>query len=564
MNFIPNEILLMIIQYLPIYYLLRCKQVCNLWNFIVNDILIKQKKSITGTNILVELIKLKDYDTIHQIFTELPKHLKDDVCAYYAYYGDQKMITYCIENGASWTDKAISYLIHGNQVKTLEWAKNNLFVHREIWKMAAFSGSLDILNLIPRHYSNELMEYAIRGGNFEVVKWVHDKRFYYHDNVCLIAAVEKQFDILKWLLMNGSRLDENSRFYAIKYGGESILEWLGDKNPDKISLTLAAKHGYLEIVKKAHANGKIIEDYQLYAAAEYNHKHILEWALQNGYTSCRRWINPCFYASIGNHFDLLKWIVENQYPLCSQIGVYAAKNNNFEMLKWFIDHGGEIKPEVCENAACVNNFEMVKWIIQNGYPWTSKTCIGAVAHNNIEMMKWLHYHIETKSINYVDTKTRISWKKKLVSYAAYKGYLDMVQWLIENNYDYDQETCINAAIGGSHDDQNLNSNTHMSHFTLLKWLINEKCLYHFPISHILYPNINNINIITETARRGHLEIFKWLVTEKFPNAHQIIEYELISTQVINCQLDDKPMLYSITNQNIIHWYEIFNKHNLLA
>lgn len=542
MNIVPNEILIMIMHNLPVYYLLRCGQVSTLWNAIVNDIISKQKISISSTTILIELIKLQDHDIIRKIFIELPNNLKDDICAYYAYYGNQQMIIFCLENGANWTDKAISYLIHGNQVKTLEWATKYLFVNKEIWNIAAFSGKLDILKLIPQnHYPSEMMEYAIRGGDFGVVKWIHKRRLYYHDNVCLVAALEKRFDILKWLLENGSHLDENSRFYALKYGGEHILEWLGDKNPDKISLTLAAKYGYLDIIKKAQISGKLIEDYQLYPAAEYNHRHILEWAKQNGYTSCRRWINPCFYASIGNHFGLLKWLTENQYSLCSQVGIYAAKNNNFEMLKWFIDQGGEIKPEVCENAAYNNNFEMVKWIVQNGYPWMVKTCIGAVANNNIEMMKWLHHHIEMDMESHIDTKTHTSWKKKLVSYAAYKGHLDMTKWLIKNNYGWDQETCINAAIGG--------------HFMILKWLIENHCPCQIPTSHIIYPNINNNNIITETAQEGHLEIFKWLVNHQFPNSNQIFEYELISTQIITCQLDGKFMLYPITNQNIIHWYE---------
>lgn len=550
MDILPVEIIKNILIWLPDYHLVLSQRVSILWYHISNEIINQRHTKPKQSWILADLIRRNEHSVVKRLVSNLTSKLKNTVCTFYAYLGDKDMINYCLEHGAEWTDRAIGYLIHGGKIELLEWIKEKLFLNPEIWKMAAYSGRLDVLGLIPdNQYPSSIVEHAVRGGHLDVVIWAVNRKFYYYYNVCEIAAENKYFDILEWFVRRDTYLNEKARFYAVHYGGYQILEQIGDSEPNEISLQLAASYGHLEILQKAVENGIKIPSWHITLAAMNGHMNIVQWGHNNGYLVDDELSCPSYYAAMGNHLDILVWLKDHDYQMIDSVCTYAAKNNNFEMLGWAINNECQITLNACSEASFKGHFEMVKWIINNGYPWSVQVFRGIISHNNMEMLIWLNEMIDQKISIPVDYQPKYySWGKKIVAYAAECGNLKMIQWLLNNGYSYNKLACDSAAIGG--------------HLEILKWLIKKGCPCTIPKRQCKSPHIDDRNIITETARNGHLDVFQWLVENIFPSSKWKLEYKVISTKETVCKMDDSKIISIKTNSNVIHWYQkyvLFNK-----
>lgn len=541
MEIIPVEITKAILSWLPDYHLILNQRVSILWNLIGKEIVkeraIKSKKSW----VLADLVKRND-QVIVKLFNNLPAKLKNKVCAFYAYLGNKEMINYCLGNGAEWTDKAVGYLIHGGRIELMKWAKKNLFLNPEIWKIAAYSGRLDVLNTIPEGICpRSVVINAVLGNHLDVVAWAVERNFYYYYNVCEVAAKNKYFDILEWFVKRDVYLSNVARFYAVHYGGYQVLEQIGDTEQDHISLQLAASYGNLEILQKAAANGKRILSRDISMAATNGHFEIVNWGYKNGFLIDNKWCEPSYHAALGNRLDILIWLKENHFKITNDVCTYAAQNNNLEMMKWAIDNGCQISIEACNRASDNGHFEMVKWIVNNG-PWSVQVFRGIARHGNMEMLIWLNEIIDQKISIPIDYQPKYyAWGRKVVANAVEYGNMEMIKWLLNHGYSYDKTACESAAGGGQ--------------LEILKWLVERGCPCYIPKRHRKSPHIDDRNIITRAARNGHLSVFKWLIENLFPSINWRIEYTILYAKESVCRMDGKKMLSFKTNYNVVQWYQ---------
>ena len=99
---------------------------------------------------------------------------------------------------------------------------------------------------------------------------------------------------------------------------------------------LAAKEGYLDLIKWARANGCPWDAWTCTYAAEHGHLEVLQWARTNG-CPWDEW--TCSRAAEGGHLEMLQWARTNGCPWSQYTCHEAARGGHLEVLQWAISNG---------------------------------------------------------------------------------------------------------------------------------------------------------------------------------------------------------------------------------
>lgn len=98
--------------------------------------------------------------------------------------------------------------IHNKSLDTLKWLYNNEYPYdRLCYREAAYKGCLDILQwfdtigITPDLDDNEIIRYAVEGGNMDVLKYVFDKGCRYDDKKYLLSRTQN-IEIIKFIQKN--------------------------------------------------------------------------------------------------------------------------------------------------------------------------------------------------------------------------------------------------------------------------------------------------------------------------------------------------------------------------
>ncbi len=70
-----------------------------------------------------------------------------------------------------------------------------------------------------------LSRYAVMNNQLDVLIWLKNN-YNLAENACNMAIVEGNLGILKWLNNNGCFMDNDSRYFAVRYGNLSCLEYV--------------------------------------------------------------------------------------------------------------------------------------------------------------------------------------------------------------------------------------------------------------------------------------------------------------------------------------------------
>jgi hypothetical protein len=74
----------------------------------------------------------------------------------------------------------------------------------------------------------------------------------------------------------------------------------------------------------------------------------------------------CYIAARNGWLDLLKWARENGRPWYMSTCATAASNGNLEILKWARENGYDWRGWICYYAAKNGHLGVLEWIKQNG------------------------------------------------------------------------------------------------------------------------------------------------------------------------------------------------------
>lgn len=275
----------------------------------------------------------------------------------------------------------------------------------------------------------------------------------------------KNKDKNQCLLLFGAYIGNISLLMRAK---EIKLLRLGEKGHTRFSRTLcgmAASGGQLDTLKWLISNGcawtrlNFKEIY--YNAAKYGHKNIIIWAIAND-NEHKYWLSHYDikeFAIEGGQLELLIWLCRNIPPdiniIKSHIWNYALKIGQLEILKWIYNGNDGIDLDM----KCIGNgfigigsftviaehgyLEILEWlftIIKCDDGIIGKMCISAAMSGQLKVLELLHNKnmISTIIINNTD----------ICTFAAKNGHLEVLMWLQDKGFAWDELTCEMAAING--------------------------------------------------------------------------------------------------------------------
>jgi len=373
---------------------------------------------------------------------------------------------------------------------------------------AAKVGAIDIIKHIHRHnplcftISHRIFYKALEGGHIEIIRYLYENGCEQEDSLSSIyAARSGNLEVFDLLHKFGCQFTNCAYNTAARYGHVDIIKWLKEKN-------IPMNHNMVCV-----------------GAAENGHFEILKWLLTfddgNGIDQeIYLRLDPivCAYAAKGGQFEILKWLVERGCPISSHSCVNAAANGHLEILQWLHEKNGlELTVDACNFAVRNGHIEILKWLLQNECPWDDRSCTDAAKNNHLEILKWLHENgcpINYEAA-YIDTarsghREILEWlisthlaetgidennsrsfcriqSSAILTYAAQEGNFEIVKWLHEKGFPFNESTCIYAVFGGN--------------FEILEWLKPK-------FDEIGWPFRKEVCMYA--ASKGHLEILKWL------------------------------------------------------
>jgi len=136
---------------------------------------------------------------------------------------------------------------------------------------------------VSRYNGEELCSVAASNGHLGVLKWYHEKDYYWNSDVLSNAALNGHLEVLKWALENRCPWDEWNDQVCLNAASEGhieILKWVLEQGCgwNGYACTLAAQNGHLEIIKFAHERKYHynIDDVYKYAKQK-NNIEMLKW-----------------------------------------------------------------------------------------------------------------------------------------------------------------------------------------------------------------------------------------------------------------------------------------------
>ena len=242
-----------------------------------------------------------------------------------------------------------------------------------------------------------------------------------------------------------------------------------------------------------------------------------------------------FIGSGVQNTDILSWSRNNNFPE-EHIDIAIAGNGNIEMLKWYKMNYPEkkyyIRP-IFISAAKYGKLNIMIYISENDHSYDKyKECYNDHIDDN-DYDGYDGYDIYNE-YNYPRT---LDLEDDLYYQASKNGNLHILEWLINQEYSYNNNACIGAAEGGNLEVLKFLRNYYFpwnenvaiyaiynNHFELLKWALNNGCeisieswntvsrIGNFKILKWLYDNkICEIypNVIYDASVNGNLDIIKW-------------------------------------------------------
>jgi hypothetical protein len=350
------------------------------------------------------------------------------------FYIAQKMTFFNISKDAkiNWSlyefdaDKIAYKLAHGGELEMLKAWKSKLGHSNTFPVIYAYSG-------------------AIVSGNIFILDWLYsiyglDGNGLASNIIANCANQLKYVEVLEWMIAHGRPLNEWAFINAIDIGDVAIFQWLIDQNCP-YNKTIAHKLAYvgnLELFQFLHNLGLSFSN-DINTANE-----IAIHLARNGHLTCLQW-----WYNIHNRMILIGDILVN--PVFTN-NVFIVASSHFHILKWLASlpeyHMHYNIPDnecfyqaITQLSNLRNNFDIniLNWLFETGHTLDGSLYEYAACYGSIEIFDWLLAHnCEFDDDELID----------LISSASSKGYIHILQWLIGHGFELDINQCVNGAVYG--------------------------------------------------------------------------------------------------------------------
>lgn len=330
-----------------------------------------------------------------------------------------------------------------------------------------------------RHAGGALAEAAAAAGNLPVLQYVHIfTNLVLKRNLTEAAAAAGHLAVLKWLRERACPWDEKVTGEAAERGHIHILNYALDNNVPMGDSTPLSTTPMETLMQKAARHGRV---------------------------ECVRWL----------HFH-------KKCALTSAVYEGAASGASLELLKWMDAKDstlGTKDASIC--AADAGSIECLRYL-QRRHGWNPIDCaIGAVENKRLNVLRWMtKFPAGRKAMRWGTPE-----EGSLLAKAAFFGYVDMMELLVEHGAVLSEEVTIDAAEGGSvealkwlrardcpwHPDAFVKAASWPDSVEVMQWALDNGC-----------PKGTETRACREAAGQGALENLQWLRANDFPWCEKVL------------------------------------------
>lgn len=182
---------------------------------------------------------------------------------------------------------------------------------------------------------------------------------------------------------------------------------------------------------------------------------------------------------IAQSIQMIEWAKSHsKFKYSTKISQFVSRRNNFKLLKYVYKDGCEINYMVLAEAIENENIKIINWFFKNNSDIADFPFHKACEVGNIDIIKILK-----------NNNIHGNYQSLSCSYAVLGNNLDLLKWLIQNGYQFNKSSYIEAVRNGN--------------LKILKYLLN------LSQHNLNYPWIDS-TITAEAAKNGKLTILKWL------------------------------------------------------
>lgn len=179
--------------------------------------------------------------------------------------GHLNVVEWALFNGSMWSEVSYVAAIRGGHIRIVKWAKRRGlagFYNPMLCTTAAESGSLTQLKWLRRQgcpWDERTCAAASEGGHLDILQWLRSKHCPWDHNTCSDAARNGHVDVLKWAIDNKCPIKRENLIweFAVKGGQIEVLKFLRERKYPwtNNSCSLAAVCNGIETLKWLRENG---------------------------------------------------------------------------------------------------------------------------------------------------------------------------------------------------------------------------------------------------------------------------------------------------------------------
>jgi hypothetical protein len=308
------------------------------------------------------------------------------------------------------------------------------------------------------------------------------------DDVLYIWCVETAWRVMKGAPKEGF-FDDKERTTNRTFG--SFWDYVKKNHVfDKVSflrtaLNYVAEESTLFVFRQLLRAGALWDDHTLIHASRGGKLDILKFLRDQGGRIVEYKGNEqiCIAAAENGQLEVLQWLRSQVPPFSwgAKTCATAAREGHIEVLQWLRAQDPPCPWDewTCILAASYGHGNVVEWAIENGCKRSIDVCNAAARSGNLDMLKFLR------------TKHMCMFAHSIVNNAARSGHLHVLEWAKDNDYEFDNEVCIDAVKGG--------------HLEVLQWLRSQEppCRW-------------GKQTCATAAEYGRFDILKWAIEHGCP------------------------------------------------
>ena len=159
--------------------------------------------------------------------------------------------------------------------------------------------------------------HAARGGNREVLEWLHNTGCPWDGATACAAAGGGHMDVLQWAREHDCPMDTRTCAHAARFGHLRVLQWAREHHCPWTSATpaLASEGGHLAVLQWAHDHGCLWDLRACCYAAIYGQLEVLQRMRENDATG-EVWDEDVVhhYAGGPRKQEVLTWLAQLSAP----------------------------------------------------------------------------------------------------------------------------------------------------------------------------------------------------------------------------------------------------------